>query len=89
MISVQYTSIRPINYPVNHETRILLLYTDVYVRVNSCSQLSDTIRSLLNCATVLYITGIVSLTNDWIVYVASRTACASCHVMYEIQTFIF
>ena len=28
MISVQYTAIRPINYPVNHETRVLLLHTD-------------------------------------------------------------
>ena len=78
MISVQYTSIRPINYPVNHETRVLLLHADVcvcvYVRVNSCSKLSGTIRSLPNCTKTLYVTGAVARVRT------VRTVCASASV---------
>jgi hypothetical protein len=42
MISVQYTAIRPINCPVNHETRVLLLRA--CVRVCVCVRASQQLQ---------------------------------------------
>ena len=47
MISAQYTSIRPINYLVNHEIRVLLLCTymrSIYVHIREEEKISDVIN---------------------------------------------
>jgi hypothetical protein len=86
MISVQYTSLRPINYPVNHEIHVLLLqHTCVCAsrEYNSCNKLKCRIRNLLDCTKILYDTTAVSQINDLCLYASSVTVCGSWSRMHK------
>lgn len=77
MISVQYTSLRPINYPVNHEIHVLLLqhtYVCESREHNSCNKLKCRIRNLLGCTKIVFDTTELSQNNGHCLSVSTVTA---------------
>jgi hypothetical protein len=96
MISVQYASIRPINWPVNHEIHVLLLLTHVYVsqgyvRVeeNTPAAINRVIASeiykLSNCTKISCDTGTFSQINYCYLH-ASSVQLVDCVIQYEQNT---